>query len=52
VNPAPTEEAATEDEDQPRVTNVLNLVLRVSGFIVLALPIAVLVLFILSRRSA
>ncbi len=52
VNPAPTEEAATEDEDQPRVTNVLNLVLRVSGFIVLALAIAVLVLFILSRRSA
>ena len=33
------------------VTNVLNVVLRVSGFIVLALAIAVAVLFVLSRRS-
>jgi len=47
---APTQ-VATEEQDQPRVTNVLNVVLRVSGFIVLALAIAVLVLFVLSRRS-
>ncbi len=33
------------------VTNILNVVLRVSGFIVLALAIAVLVLFVLSRRT-
>ncbi|MGC9348731.1 MAG: LysM peptidoglycan-binding domain-containing protein [Anaerolineae bacterium] len=49
--PAPTEESVTED-DGSGVTNVLNVVLRVSGFIVLALAIAVLVLFVLSRRSA
>lgn len=41
-----------EEEGGSGVTNVLNIVLRVSGFIVLALAIAVLVLFVLSRRSA
>jgi hypothetical protein len=41
-----------EDEGGSGVTNVLNIVLRVSGFIVLALAIAVLVLFVLSRRAA
>ncbi|MCU0521109.1 MAG: LysM peptidoglycan-binding domain-containing protein [Anaerolineae bacterium] len=46
---APTEEP---EESSGGVTNVLNVILRVSGFIVLALAIAVLVLFVLSRRSA
>lgn len=46
----PDDEAA--EENQGGVTSVLNVVLRVSGFIVLALAIAVLVLFVLSRRSA
>jgi LysM repeat protein len=50
--PAPTEEPVADDETGGGVTNVLNVVLRVSGFIVLALAIAVLVLFVLSRRSA
>jgi len=51
---AATENAPEEDENGggSGVTNVLNVVLRVSGFIVLALAIAVLVLFVLSRRSA
>jgi LysM repeat protein len=44
-------QAAEDGEDGTGVTNVLNVVLRVSGFIVLALAIAVLVLFVLSRRS-
>ncbi len=49
----PTGETPAEDEvGGSRVTNVLNVVLRVSGFIVLALAIAVLVLFVLSRRTA
>ncbi|MBN1246274.1 MAG: LysM peptidoglycan-binding domain-containing protein [Anaerolineae bacterium] len=47
----PTSEPEGE-EGGSGVTNVLNIVLRVSGFIVLALAIAVLVLFVLSRRSA
>jgi hypothetical protein len=47
----PTDEPEN-DNDEGGVTNVLNVVLRVSGFIVLALAVAVLVLFILSRRSA
>ena len=47
-----SEEKASEAEGGSGVTNVLNIVLRVSGFIVLALAIAVLVLFVLSRRSA
>ncbi len=57
-NPA-TEAPETGPADEPAdngegsgVTNVLNVILRVSGFIVLALAVAVLVLFILSRRSA
>lgn len=48
----PTEEPTEDEEGRSGVTNVLNVVLRVSGFIVLALAIAVLVLFVLSRRSA
>jgi LysM repeat protein len=47
----PTSEAE-EDAGGSGVTNILNIVLRVSGFIVLALAIAVLVLFVLSRRAA
>ncbi len=51
-----TEDAPAEEPEDSNggsgVTNVLNVVLRVSGFIVLALAIAVLVLFVLSRRSA
>ncbi len=52
--PTTDEAIATEEpeEEEGGVTNVLNMVLRVSGFIVLALAIAVLVLFVLSRRSA
>jgi len=46
----PTEDAGG-DGGGSGVTNVLNVVLRVSGFIVLALAIAVAVLFVLSRRS-
>jgi LysM repeat protein len=42
----------TEVSGGSPVTNVLNVVLRVTGFIVLALAIAVLVLFVLSRRAA
>jgi LysM repeat protein len=49
--PDPTVDEPAEVEGSP-VTNVLNVVLRVSGFIVLALAIAVLVLFVLSRRAA
>jgi LysM repeat protein len=45
-------ETSTDEVGGSRVTNVLNVVLRVSGFIVLALAIAVLVLFVLSRRTA
>jgi hypothetical protein len=56
ANPDATTDAPTsepqDDEGGSGVTNVLNIVLRVSGFIVLALAIAVLVLFVLSRRSA
>jgi LysM repeat protein len=47
----PSSETPTEEVGPSRVTNVLNVVLRVSGFIVLALAIAVLVLFVLSRRT-
>ena len=47
----PTDEPEN-DNGGSGMTNVLNVVLRVSGFIVLALAVAVLVLFILSRRSA
>ncbi len=51
-NPTPAEQPGeTESESTSNVTSVLNIVLRVSGFIVLALAVAVLVLFILSRRS-
>lgn len=46
------EQEEGEEEGGSRVTSVLNVVLRVSGFIVLALAIAVLVLFVLSRRTA
>ena len=49
---APISEPEGEEGGGSGVTNVLNVVLRVSGFIVLALAIAVLVLFVLSRRSA
>ncbi len=45
------EDELTNGEGSP-VTNILNVVLRVTGFIVLALAIAVLVLFVLSRRAA
>lgn len=48
----PTDEPENNDDEGSGVTNVLNVILRVSGFIVLALAVAVLVLFILSRRSA
>jgi LysM repeat protein len=58
-NAGPSNPEATEPVDDSQseesgggVTNVLNVVLRVSGFIVLALAIAVLVLFVLSRRAA
>ncbi len=54
-DPNPTGDASPEEstsDDGGGVTSVLNVVLRVSGFIVLALAIAVLVLFVLSRRSA
>ena len=53
--PNPDGEATTNEQTDSTgtpVTNILNVVLRVSGFIVLALAIAVLVLFVLSRRSA
>jgi hypothetical protein len=48
---SPDPEGVSSPEENGGVTNVLNVVLRVSGFIVLALAIAVLVLFVLSRRS-
>jgi hypothetical protein len=48
----PTDEPENGNSEGSGVTNVLNVILRVSGFIVLALAVAVLVLFILSRRSA
>jgi LysM repeat protein len=48
----PDDTTSTDEPGGSRVTNVLNVVLRVSGFIVLALAIAVLVLFVLSRRAA
>jgi LysM repeat protein len=52
-NPDSAEPADDQDDESGGgVTNVLNVVLRVSGFIVLALAIAVLVLFVLSRRAA
>ncbi len=55
-NPSTSEDGVTNDpaasDSGTPVTNILNVVLRVSGFIVLALAIAVLVLFVLSRRSA
>lgn len=53
--PGPDEEVAPIEEpedDEGGVTNALNIILRVAGFIVLALAIAVAVLFVLSRRSA
>ncbi len=46
---APVEEPK---DNEGGVTNALNIILRVAGFIVLALAIAVAVLFVLSRRSA
>jgi len=56
TDPDATEDAPADETENGAggsgVTNVLNVVLRVSGFIVLALAIAVLVLFVLSRRSA
>jgi LysM repeat protein len=51
-NPDASEPTGDQEEAGGGVTNVLNVVLRVSGFIVLALAIAVLVLFVLSRRAA
>ncbi|MGC9467351.1 MAG: LysM peptidoglycan-binding domain-containing protein [Anaerolineae bacterium] len=51
-NPSGSAEETAPEEEGSGVTNVLNVVLRVSGFIVLALAIAVLVLFVLSRRGA
>lgn len=47
----PTEVPAG-DENGGGVTSVLNIILRVSGIFVLLLAVAVLVLFVLSRRAA
>ncbi len=56
-NPAPTDNTVqptspTEQKDAPEsdITNVLNTVLKISGFVALLLIIAVGVLFYLSRR--
>lgn len=50
---APTVEAepTKEPEESNTMTDVLNLILRISGGIVLALAVVILVLFVLSRRA-